>query len=297
MRTKNNIHYNLMLLPAVVFLVIFSIYPLAGSVLAFKELSPKLGIWGSPWVGMKYFNLLFQIPDFWRIITNTVSIALMKMVAHLIVPLVFALLLNEVRVRWFKRSAQTIVYLPYFLSWVILAGIFKDIFAGDGMVNKLLMQAFGIAEPIMFFGDDKWFPGLMVATDVWKNFGFNAIVYLAALTNINPTLYEAAEVDGASRWKQLLNITLPGIAVTVVLLATLSLQSVLNAGFEQILNFYSPLVYKTGDILDTYIYRMGLQDNQFEIATAVGILKSTVSFILIIIAQKLAGKYAGYRIF
>lgn len=285
-----------MLLPAFVFLAIFSIYPLLGSVLAFKQLSPLKGIWGSKWVGLSNFQMLFMIPGFSRIIYNTVFISVMKMIASLVIPLCFALLLNEARVKWFKKSVQTIVYLPYFLSWVILAGIFKDIFALNGVVNKLMGLTTG-TEPIMFFGSNSWFPFLMIATDTWKNFGFNAIVFLAALTNIDPTLYEAAEVDGATRWKQLWNITLPGIRPTVILLATLSLQNVLNAGFEQILNFYNPLVYQSGDILDTYIYRMGFQNNQFELATAVGLLKSAVSFVFIVAAQRLASRFANYRIF
>lgn len=297
MRNKlNSIHYHIMLMPAMIFLIIFTIIPLFGSVLAFKKLNPVKGIWGSEWVGFENFKTLFNIPNIGNILYNTVFIAVMKIIAQLIVPLIFALLLNEVRKLWYKKFVQTVVYLPYFLSWVILAGIFRDIFAMDGVINKGLGMLFSI-EPIMFLGDNTWFPAIMVATDTWKNFGFNAIIYLAALTNINPNLYEACSIDGGNRWKQLLHITLPGICVTVVLLATLSLQGILNAGFEQILNFYNPLVYDSGDILDTYIYRMGLQNNQFEIATALGLLKSFVGFMLVLIAQKLADKFASYRIF
>lgn len=297
MRNKlNSIHYHIMLLPAMIFLLIFNVKPLLGSVLAFKKLNPVKGIWGSEWVGLDNFMILVNIPSIDRILFNTVFIAVMKIIASLIVPLAFALLLNEVRRLWFKRVVQTVVYLPYFLSWVILAGIFRDIFAMDGVVNRLLGLLTGM-EPIMFLGSNKWFPALMVGIETWKNFGFNAIVYLAALTNINPNLYEACSIDGGNRWKQLLHITLPGLQATIILLATLSLQSILNAGFEQILNFYNPLVYESGDILDTYIYRMGLQSNQFEIGTAMGLLKSVVGFMLIFIAQKLADRYANYRIF
>jgi len=279
-----------------IFLVIFTIKPLLGSVLAFKKLNPVKGIWGSEWVGLYNFKVIFDIPNIDRILYNTVFIAVMKIIAQLIIPLAFALILNEVRKLWFKRFVQTVVYLPYFLSWVILAGIFRDIFAMDGVINKISGTIFG-TEPVMFLGSNLVFPFLMVGTETWKNFGFNAIIYLAALTNISPNLYEACDIDGGNRWKQLLHITMPGIKITIVLLATLSLQSVLNAGFEQILNFYNPLVYESGDILDTYIYRMGLQNNQFEMATALGLVKSAVGFILILIAQKLAGKFAGYRIF
>jgi putative aldouronate transport system permease protein len=297
MKNKTNeIQYHMMLLPALLFLAVFSIYPLLGSVIAFKDFSPVKGIWGSSWVGLRHFRIIFMIPDFHQVFFNTVYIAVLKIISNLIVPLIFALMLNEIKLPWFKRSVQTIVYLPYFLSWVILAGIFKDMLSSTGVVNKLLSAHFGI-EPIMFFASNKWFPFILVSTDVWKNFGFNAIVFLAALTNINPSLYEAAAVDGAGRWKRLLSITLPGIVPTTILLATLGLQHVLNAGFEQVFNLYNPMVYQSGDILDTYIFRMGIQDNQFEFGTAVGLFKSAIGLMFIFIAHKLAEKYANYRIF
>ncbi|MFP4662577.1 MAG: ABC transporter permease [Halanaerobiales bacterium] len=291
----DNVHYQIMLIPAIIFLIIFSIYPLINNIIAFKYFMPGRGIFGSPWAGWDHFKTVFMIPSFYRVLSNTVIIAVWKMALHLIIPLLFALMLNEVRTRWFKRSVQTIVYLPYFLSWVILAGIFKDVFSVEGIVNAFL-GLFNI-EPIMFFASNSWFRPLIITTDVWKNFGFNAIVYLAALTNISPNLYEAARIDGCSRLKQIWYITLPGLIPTIVLLGVLSLQNILNAGFDQIFNMYNVLVYETGDILDTYIYRMGLMDNQYEFATAVGLMKSAVAFIFIIIAHWLAKKFANYRIF
>jgi putative aldouronate transport system permease protein len=288
--------YHVMLFPAVVFLCVFSLYPLAGSVLAFKSYQASKGIWGSPWVGLDNFTIVFTTPHFYRILRNTIFISVMKMALGLVVPLSFALLLNEARVSWFKRSVQTITYLPYFLSWVILAGVFKDIFSTTGMVNKILGLLFN-TEPVMFFASVPAFPYIIVLTDTWKDFGFNAILYLSALAAIDIGLYEAARMDGASRWKQLRHVTLPGLSATVVLLAALSLQNVLNAGFEQILNLYNPLVYESGDILDTYVYRMGLIDSQFEVATAIGLLKSFVGFCFIYAANALAGRYANYRIF
>ncbi len=288
--------YHVMLLPAVLFLCVFSLYPLFGSVLAFKSYLPAKGIWGSPWAGFENFTVVFGSPHFYRILRNTIVISLMKIALNLVVPLVFALLLNEVRRSWFRRGVQTITYLPYFLSWVILAGVFKDILSTTGLVNKVLERLFGI-EPFMFFASVTAFPFIVVLTDTWKDFGFNAILYLAALASIDIGLYEAARIDGASRWQQLLNVTLPGISATIILLAALSLQNVLNAGFEQILNLYNPLVYASGDILDTYVYRMGLIDSQFEVATAIGLLKSFVGFCFIYTANALAGRYANYRIF
>jgi putative aldouronate transport system permease protein len=292
----NVVSYNIMLFPAMAFLAVFSIYPLMGSILAFKTFDPILGIWGSPWVGLENFIYIFQTPNIYKILYNTVFISLRKMIFNLVIPLIFALMLNEVKKRWYKKTVQTITYLPYFLSWVILAGMFKDIFSTTGFVNGIIGKLFG-TEPIMFFANNTLFPYLMVTTDVWKSYGFNVIIYLAALTSIDVGIYEASTIDGASRWKQLRYITLPCLTPTIILLSTLSLQTILNAGFEQILCLYNPLVYDSSDILDTYIYRMGLIDNQFEFATAIGLMKSAISFFLIYITNKMADKYANYRIF
>lgn len=296
LRARGRLSYHVMLLPAVLFLLVFSVYPLLGSVLAFKEYRASSGIWGSPWAGLRNFEVVFSSPSFYNILRNTVFISLLKILMHLVVPLVFALTLNEVRKVWYRSLIQTIAYLPYFLSWVILAGVFKDMLSTTGLVNKVLERAFGV-EPVMFFASVPAFPYIIVLTDTWKNYGFNAILYLAALAAIDVGLYEAARIDGASRWGQLVHVTLPGIISTVVLLAALSLQNVLDAGFEQILNLYNPLVYQTGDILDTFVYRMGLIDSQFEVATAIGLLKSVVGFCLIYTAHALAERYANYRIF
>ncbi|NCU27765.1 sugar ABC transporter permease, partial [Candidatus Nomurabacteria bacterium] len=217
-------------------------------------------------------------------------------IVNLIVPLLFALLLNEVRVKWFKRTVQTMVYLPHFLSWVILAGMFtSNIFSLDGMVNSVL-GVFGI-EPVFFMASNFWFRPIIVLTDVWKEFGFGTIVYLAAITGLDPGQYESAVIDGANRMQKVLYITIPGIAATIVLLGTLSLGNVLNANFDQIFNMYNTMVLKTGDIIDTYVYRSGLLGAKYGLATAVGLMKSVISFILIMTSYKLADKFANYRIF
>lgn len=288
-------HYHLMLLPGMVLLAIFSYYPMLGAVIAFKKYLPAKGIWGSPWTGWYNIAYMFQISDSKTILFNTVFIAVMKIIANLVVPLAFALLLNETRRRIFKRWVQTIVYLPHFMSWVLLSVIMLKIFSMKGVVNQFL-GLFGI-DPILFLGSNAWFPAVLVGSEVWKDFGFSAIIYLAALTAINPALYEAAEIDGASRWRKLWNVTLPGIMPTVVLLATLALGNVLDAGFEQILNLYNPLVYQSGDVIDTYVYRVGLVQSQYGIASAVGLLKSVVSFVLIVASYLLASRFAKYRIF
>ncbi|RAV20457.1 ABC transporter permease [Paenibacillus contaminans] len=289
------INYHLMMLPGMIILAVFSFYPMLGSVIAFKKYLPAKGIWGSPWVGLDNVSYLFQISDSKIILYNTLFIAVLKMIANIIVPLAFALLLNEARVRIIKRWVQTIVYLPHFMSWVLLSVIMLNILSLKGVVNQFL-GLFGI-EPILFLGSNQWFPAVLVVSDIWKEFGFAAIIYLAALTAINPSLYEAAEIDGASRWIKLTNITLPSILPTIVLLSTLGLGHILDAGFEQILNLYNPLVYQSGDVIDTYVYRVGLVQSQYGIASAVGLMKSVVSFVLIVISYQLAARFANYRIF
>ncbi|MEF3303542.1 ABC transporter permease [Paenibacillus sp. GYB003] len=288
-------HYHLMLLPGVVLLIVFHVVPMFGIVIAFQDFKIGRGIWNSEWIGLENFAYLFEIRDGKVIFFNTVFIALSKIVAHLVVPLVFALLLNEVRMMAVKRWVQTVVYLPHFISWVILAGIVIDMLSLGGIVNQTL-KSLGF-EPILFLASNAWFPAIVVGSDIWKEFGFAAIVYLAALAGINPSLYEAAEMDGAGRFQQLLYITLPSLASTVVLLGTLSIGNILNAGFDQIFNLYNPLVYDSGDIIDTYVYRVGLVQAQYGFATAVSLLKSAIGFVLIVISYRLAYKYANYRIF
>ncbi len=237
-----------------------------------------------------------NLPNFDNIMWNTFYIAMMKVILGLLVPIVIAILLNEVRHMALKRGVQTAIYLPHFLSWVVLGGIFIEILSpNDGLVNRAL-QSFGI-EPIFFLGDNRWFPNTMILTDVWKEFGYGTIIYLAALTSINPNLYEAAQIDGASRWRQTLHVTLPGMQMVIVLLMVLNLGNLLNAGFDQIFNMYSPMVYESGDILDTFVYRIGLLDAQFGVATAVGLFKSVIALVLVSVSYYIAYKVADYRIF
>lgn len=292
---SNTLSYLIMLIPGMALIILFSIVPMFGVMMAFERYSPVKGIWHSKWIGLDNIKFIFENPQSLQVFQNTLIIAILKIIAGLIVPVLFALLLNEMRIRWLKRIIQTVVYLPHFLSWVIIAGIIKDILSYDGTVNMLLGH-FGIA-PIKFLGSTALFRPLLVGTDVWKEFGFAAVIYLAALTNINPSLYEAAEIDGATRLQKMRYITLPGISATIVLLAILSLQNVLNAGFDQVFNLYNPLVYSTGDIIDTYVYRTGLEEGNYEISTAFGLFKSVISFGLIIYGYHLAKKYAGYKIF
>lgn len=295
-RFKRQIPLHLMVVPSFLLVLVFSYGPIGGLIIAFQKFSIVKGLFGSELVGLANFEYMFALPDIWLVIRNTVVIAVMKIVAGLAVPIVVALLLNELQARLFKRWIQTLIYLPHFLSWIILGGILIDILSpSNGIVNQVL-GLFGI-EPIFFLGSVGWFPGVVVISDIWKEFGFSTIVYLAALTSINPSLYEAAVIDGANRWKQTLHITIPGMLPIVVLLATLSLGNVLNAGFDQIFNLYSPQVYESGDIIDTLVYRLGLEQAQYSLATAVGLMKSAVSLVMISGSYYLAYRLANYRIF
>ena len=227
---------------------------------------------------------------------NTIVIAFWKIVLGLIVPIIFALMLNEVRHNGFKRTVQTIVYLPYFISWVVLGGIFIDMLSpSTGIVNRIITALGG--ESIFFLGDNRYFQPTLIVTDIWKNFGYGAIVYLASILTIDTDLYEAAQIDGANRWQQTWHVTLPGMRMIIVLMLVLSLGNVLNAGFDQVFNMYSTAVYESGDILDTFVYRLGLIDAQYGPATAVGLFKSVISTVFISVSYFLAYKFADYRIF
>ena len=245
---------------------------MGGLVMAFQDYKPWLGFIDSPWVGLEHFRTMLEYADAKQVIWNTLVISSLKIIFQLLVPIAFALLLNEVYKMTFKRTVQTIVYLPHFLSWVILGGILIDMLSPEGgLVNKVLVGLFHI-EPIFFLGDNTWFRFVVILSDIWKEFGFNTIVFLAAITSISPSLYEAAVMDGANRWKQTVYITLPSMLPIIIVVGTLSLGGILNAGFDQIFNLYNPLVYQTGDIIDTYVYRVGLQNGDFSYATAVGLL-------------------------
>ncbi|WP_083655723.1 sugar ABC transporter permease [Paenibacillus sp. FSL H7-0326] len=293
---KFQLPLHLMILPGLLLILVYSYGPMLGAVIAFQDFNPARGIFDSEWSGLENIRYVMTLPGSFQIIWNTLIIAVMKIVVGLIVPVVVALLLNEVRKELFKRTVQTLVYLPHFLSWIILGGVLIDILSPSyGIVNQML-KGFGI-EPIYFLGSNDWFRSVLVTSDVWKEFGFNTIVYLAALTGINPTLYEAAVIDGANRWKQTLYVTLPGMTPIIILTATLALGQVLNAGFDQVYNLYSPQVYETGDIIDTFVYRIGIVDAQYGVATAVGLFKSVVSLILLSASYFLAYRFANYRIF
>jgi putative aldouronate transport system permease protein len=285
-----------MLVPALVFMFFFELAPIFGNIMAFQDYNPGLGWFRSPFVGWKNFTFMFRIPDSAQVFGNTLIIAAWKIVLGLVAPILLAIFLNEVRSSLFRRSVQTLVYLPHFLSWVILAGIISNLLSLNGMINRFLML-FGLDEPILFLADNRYFRPMLIATHLWKETGFGTIVYLAAISNISLSLYESAVIDGAGRFQRMRYITIPSMMPTIVLLATLSLGGVLNAGFEQIFNLYNPLVYRTADIVDTYVYRVGLIQLNFSLGTAIGLMKSVIALILISISYYLADRFANYRIF
>jgi putative aldouronate transport system permease protein len=293
---KREIPLHLMILPGLLLVLVYKYIPMIGIAIAFEKFNPGLGILGSKWVGFGNFKYVMDMPDITQVLWNTIYISLMKIIVGLAIPIIIALLLNEIRIKLVKNSIQTLIYLPHFLSWVILGGILVDILSpSSGVVNQLI-KAVGL-NPVFFLGNNHWFPYVLVATNEWKEFGFSTIVYLAALTSINPSLYEAAVMDGATRWKQTWHITLPGMLPIIILMSVLSLGSILNAGFDQVFNLYNPSVYESGDILDTLVYRVGIVDAQYGVATAIGLFKSVVSFLFISVSYWLAYRLANYRIF
>lgn len=293
---KRELPLHLMLLPSVVVVLIFSYGPLIGLVMAFQDFQPDKGWFHSPWVGMANFQFLLLLPGSVKSLWNTMYIAFLKGVFGLITPLIVALLLNELRSLRYKRTLQTVLYLPHFLSWVILSGILIDVLSPSSGVLNMGLKLFGI-EPIFFLGNNTWFPIIAVVSDIWKEFGFNSVVFLAALTGIDPTYYEAAIIDGAGHMRRLWHITLPSLRNMLVMLALLNLGNILNAGFDQIFNLYSAVVYESGDIIDTFVYRLGVRDAMYSVAAAAGFFKSIVSLVLLSSSYYLAYKFADYRIF
>lgn len=282
---KQHKYLFLLLAPALIWYLVFQYGPIYGIQLAFKDFVITKGITGSPWVGLKYFQAMVEgAQDFHLIIRNTVILSFYHIVFGFPAPIVLALLFNELRVEFFKRVAQTLSYLPHFLSWVVVASfMFTVLSPSSGIVNEILGW-FGI-EPIYFVGDPKYFRFTLVSTAIWKEIGWGAIIYLAALAGINPDMYEAAVVDGAGRFKQMIYITLPSLVPVISIMFILRIGNILDAGFDQVLNMYSPATYSVGDILDTYVYRVGLEQIQFSFATAVGLFKNVIALALVLMTN------------
>jgi putative aldouronate transport system permease protein len=281
-----------MMLPGALYFVIFCYLPMVGLLIAFQDYSIVGGIFHSPWVGFKNFQMAFTSSFFFEVLRNTVLISFFKIVFSFPIPIILALLLYEIRSgSFFKRAFQTVSYLPHFISWVVMAMILKDILSLDsGVVNKMISGVGG--KPIYFLGSKQWFRTVLVASEIWKEAGWSSILYIAALTSIDPQLYEAAHIDGANRFRQMLHVTLPGLRSTVTLVLILTLGNILNAGFYQIFTLYNQTVYAVADIIDTWVYRNGIQQMQYGLATAVGLFKSLIGFAFVFGANAIV-KRAG----
>jgi putative aldouronate transport system permease protein len=280
-------HIYLFILPAVIWYLVFAYYPMYGVLIAFKDFKYNMGILGSPWVGLKYFKAFISDSSFYDVLRNTLSISFLKLLFGFPAPLILALMMNGIRHNKFKRIVQTISYLPHFVSWVVVVTLLQKILSPNvGIVNDI-RSAMGL-EPIFFMGTPSLFYPLLVISDIWKGIGWGSIIYLAALTNIDPTLYEAAEIDGAGRWSMLFKITLPCLIPTVGILLIFSLSGILNAGFDQIYLMQSPATLGVSEVLDTYVLKTGIQQGQFGYSTAIGLFKSVISMILIVIVNNVS---------
>ncbi|WP_230986735.1 ABC transporter permease [Cohnella fermenti] len=282
-----------MILPSLAFLGVFSYIPMWGVLIAFKEYNLFTGFGASPWVGFEHFRIFFESPEFWNIMRNTICISLLKLAIGFPAPILLALMLNEIRLMAFKRIVQTITYIPHFISWVVVSGLVFSMLAVDnGPVNEVLLQFNLIREPINWLSIPEYFWGILVSVNVWKEIGFGSIVYLAAIAGIDPALYEAASLDGASRFKQIFLITLPSISPVIIIFLILGVGNTLNAGFEDILlmtkNLSNGIVMPYAEVIDTYVYQMGIINQRFSYATAAGLFKSVLSVLLLFIANSIA---------
>lgn len=289
-------HLYILSIPGLIYLLVFRYSPMYGLQLAFKDYNIMKGITGSDWVGWKHFIELFSDNVFPQVVRNTILINLYKLIIGFPAPIILALLLNEVKNTFFKKSVQTISYIPHFISWVVISGIFIDILSPNyGVVNKII-ELFG-GDPVFFLSSTKWFRSILVGTDIYKTVGWSSIIYLAAIISIDPQLYEAAIVDGANRFKRIWHITIPGIRPTMVVLLILRIGQMMNAGREQVLMLYNPVVYEVGDIIDTFVYRVAFTQFELSLTTAAGLFKSVVACVLLIVANTFAKKYTESSIF
>ncbi|MEC0089682.1 ABC transporter permease subunit [Paenibacillus macquariensis] len=277
-----------MLIPVLLYFTIFHYYPMYGALIAFKEFSPRLGIMGSPWVGWEHFESFFNGIYFWRVIKNTLMISFYELLFGFPAPIILALLLNEVRKTAFKRTVQTLTYMPHFISLVVVCGIIKEFTMSDGLINDLL--AFFGWERVSLLLESEYFRTIFVSSGIWQNIGWGTIIYLAALAGIDQEQYEAAKIDGANRWKQMLHVTLPGIISTIIILFILEIGKLMNVGGEKIILLYNPSTYETADVISSYVYRLGLQEFNYSFSSAVGLFNSAINFTLVISANWLSRK-------
>lgn len=284
---KQHVWLYVMLLPGLIYFIMFKYVPMGGLVIAFKDYSPFLGVWDSPWVGFDQFKKFFGTPDFWRLLRNTLGISLLQLVLYFPAPIILSLFLNEVRHSFYKRTIQTLVYIPHFVSWVIVASLTYQLFnVTDGIINQLLnVLGFGTVD---ILSSSSTFWGLIVGQDIWRETGYGTIVFLAALAGVDQEMYEAARVDGAGRWRLMWHITLPAIKGTIIMMLIMRVGGLLNTGYEQIFLMRNDLNVETAEVFDTYIYTRGIKQGQYSFSTAAGMFKSIVGMILVLGSNKIA---------
>ncbi len=280
-----------MLLPVIIWFIVFLYKPMYGLQIAFKDYSIFRGIAGSPWAGFEHFYTLLDSDQFLRAVKNTFVISGLSLIFGFPVPIILALMFNEILHQGFKKTAQTIVYLPHFISTVIIAGIVITAFSPSSGVVNLLLSKLGI-EPIYFLTKPEWFRPIFIGSGIWQEAGFSSIVFLAAIAGVSPTLYESAVVDGASRWQMIWKITLPAIMPTIIIMLIIRIGNLLEVGFELVILLYQPATYETSDIINTFIYRQGLQGGQYDLAAAAGLFNAVVAFVLVITANMIAKRYS-----
>jgi len=285
---RRNWSLYLMILPVLVFYIIFMYKPMYGAIIAFKRFSPGLGIWGSPWVGFENFEYFFSNPDFIRILTNTLKISLSLIVFGFPAPIILTLMFNELKNQKFKRIAQSVSYMPHFISLVVICGLIKT-FVADGSVIQQFVYLFDNKDGSLLNRAEAFLP-IYVLSDIWQNIGWDCIIYLAAISGIDQQLYEAAQVDGAGKWKQMIHVTLPGLGPTIIIMLILRIGNILSVGYEKIILLYNPLIYETSDVILSYVYRMGFESRDWSYSTAVGLFNSVVNFVVIILANTISKK-------
>ena len=292
---RNKILY-LLSIPIILWYLIFCYRPMVGVLMAFQNFNPVKGILGSQWVGMKHFVDFFTGIYAWRTIRNTLALSLLDLIFNFPAPIIFALMLNEVKNRYFKKTVQTISYMPYFISMVVMCGIIVDFTSAGGIISTLVANLTGTASQNLL-GDPACFRPIYIISNIWQGLGYGSIIYIAALAGVDQELYEAATIDGAGRWKQTLNITIPSISSTIIIMLILKMGSMLSVGSEKVLLLYSPSTYETSDIISTYVYRMGFESYNYGFSTAVGLFNSVVNTIFLLTTNYFAGKYSETSLF
>ncbi|TLS52527.1 sugar ABC transporter permease [Paenibacillus antri] len=285
-----NKYLYLMLLPVVVYFLLFEYKPMYGALIAFKNFNPYQGVWESPWVGFKHFLHFFESHYFVRLLRNTLLLSVYSLIVIFPASIAFALLLNELRLKRLKSVVQTLSYLPHFISLIVIAGMIVDFTQPDGIINRVLLAVGFISEPISFLILPEWFRTIYIGSGLWQSVGWNSIIFLAALAGINPSLYEAAVIDGANRWKQLVHVTLPGIVPTILILLILNIGSLMNVGWDKIILLYNAATYETADVISTFVYRRGIINADYSFSAAVGLFNSAINFALLLLANRISRK-------